>query len=141
MTMVGRSAERDCLSKPEETLIVIYRSTSYPLPIKRSQLKESSRTQEMGRVNIWSNASFYEVLTNYYYYRFSNSRIQYTRTYSSIKATPAGGGVSSQLNLKLLVGHIITDIVNGVSTDRLFYATSISKDVKKNEAIVIWVAQ
>ena len=82
---------------------------------------------------------FFTAITKYYYYRFSLDRLQITRTYNSIKATI--GGLTSQLNLKTLVGHTITDLSNDVIKSNLYYATDVEKDVMASEATVMWVAQ
>lgn len=76
--------------------------------------------------------------TNLCYYlkqRFRNSRISYTRTYSSLQSN--NGSTTSQANTKCLAG---TQINDGVTT-RNFYATAVEKDVMTNRATITWVQE
>jgi hypothetical protein len=72
-------------------------------------------------------------LCHYMFYRFSYSRIEYKRTYDSIKATKSGN--SSQMWLQNLMQHTINDGV----TERYFYSTEYSKSLKSNKADVVWI--
>ena len=73
---------------------------------------------------------------SYYLMRlFNPGRFQYTRTYGRLSSTV--GGISSQRNTKTLMGTTISDGV----TARNFYATSVEKDVEKNQVTVTWVQE
>lgn len=74
-------------------------------------------------------------LSYYLMKRFNPGRFQYTRTYGRLSSTV--GGVSSQRNTKTLMGTTISDGV----TARNFYATSVEKDVEKNQVTVTWVQE
>jgi hypothetical protein len=95
--------------------------------------------QGSGNCTLVSDAQWYDVLANYYYHRFSTDRFQYTRVYGSVKAN--NGSTVSQLNFKIMAGHIIQDVVNGATVSRTYYATETRKDIKANRARAVWVKQ
>jgi hypothetical protein len=77
------------------------------------------------------------IMAQYYFYRFSPSRFQFTRTYTSIKAN--NGSIISQRAIQSLVQHDITFLLDGVETTVTFYASEVKKDIVNNKLTVIWV--
>lgn len=75
-------------------------------------------------------------LAEYLFKRMGEGRIEYTRTYGSIKAYLASNG-STQRNCQTLMRHVIHDGI----TSRTFYATEVDKDITKNMATIVWVQE
>ncbi|MBE3139044.1 MAG: hypothetical protein IMZ53_00510 [Thermoplasmata archaeon] len=80
-----------------------------------------------------------KALAQYLFYRFSDKRVEYTRTYGGIKATVSG--VSSQRFCKTLMRHVINDGSGNAYAERTFYATEVEKDIFNNKTKVIWVEE
>jgi hypothetical protein len=75
------------------------------------------------------------VIVGYLLHRMGEGRVEYERTYNSIKGVL--GAVNSQWNCKTTMRTSINDGV----TARTFYATDVKKDLTKNELSVIWVEE
>jgi hypothetical protein len=101
---------------------------------------------ETGRYWDYSTGAYVEVdqatdygfagaLAGYMFNRFSDGRFGYTRNYAGLKATYSA--TDSQRWLRSLCRHALHDGV----TNRTFYATEVSKDIKENKASVVWLEE
>ena len=81
-------------------------------------------------------------MTDYNRHRFLPHRFQYTRTYGSLKAIKGNDPpITSIRNLKSLIGHKITDIIDGASVENTYYATGIKKSLIKNTVEITWLQE
>ena len=89
-----------------------------------------------------ADTQWYDAGADYYHYRFYNNRFQYTRTYGSLKAIKGNDPpITSIRNLKSLIGHKITDIIDGASVENTYYATGIKKSLIKNTVEITWLQE
>ena len=77
--------------------------------------------------------NFCRAIAQYYFGRFSTSRIEYARTYTSLQAN---NGLS---NSQMWMQSLNTTSINDGITARTFYITEIHKDILKNQTTVVWV--
>ena len=76
--------------------------------------------------------TFCQAVCEYYFYRFTDGRTQFTRTYDSLKGTLT---YTSQRYMQTSVG---TQINDGVST-RNYYASEVRKDAQNDKISIVWV--
>ncbi len=90
---------------------------------------------EVDTYPVYRNKTFIKATEKYYFNRFTDNRVEYERTYGSIKAN--NGASDSQRWLQTLNIHTIHDGI----TSRTFYATEVAKNIITNQARIVWVEQ
>jgi hypothetical protein len=95
--------------------------------------------QGSGNCLLIHNCGLFEVLANYYHSRFSPKRFQYNRVYGSLKSLYYAS--TSIVWSKILAGHQITDVINGLTITNDFYAGTMKKNIETNTLEVEWIQE